>query len=148
MKSLLIAIAVTLSSSLAMGEPLEGVGSLTIDTHLFSVENYISYDKKIPLQCKGVEDQLILKGYKGRRYTRKWFYEVVGKETPYIVDRPLQECTLVTDNAPQLKEQAYQERREQGSALAIGVGIVLALLFMPCLFETYLRDRFKRSRRY
>ena len=148
MKKLLIVIAVTLSSSLAMGETLNGVGPMNIEYGVFSVENYVSYSKQTPLQCKGVEGQLILKGYTGSGHSRKWVYKVVGSETPYIAKaHSLKECKLVAHNANQLIEQAYGERCDLAIGVAKKLGVILGSILMLCLFG-YLRDRFKRRRRY
>jgi hypothetical protein len=99
-------------------------------------EAYISHSKQIPLKCEGVEDQLILKGYVGSRYTRRWVYEVVGSDTYHATPKVGQSgCVLQSTNADQLRKELQEELDHKGRNTMIGVVIFFGVLGLFGLYQ-------------
>lgn len=98
--------------------------------------NYLSQSKQIPMTCKGVEGQLILKGKIGYKYTRRWVYEQVGSNTYYTTSKVGQKgCELATDNADQLLKKLGEQLTIEGRNGMIGFLIFFGLLVLIALYD-------------
>ena len=98
-------------------------------------EAYISHSKQIPLQCEGVEGQLILKGYVGSRYTRRWVYEVVGSDTYHATPIGQSGCVLQSPNADQLRKELQEDLEVRNRNTMIGFVIFFGALVMFALYQ-------------
>ena len=97
---------------------------------------YISHKKQVPLRCEGVEDQLILEGYVGSRYTRRWVYKIAGYDTYHATSGIGQDgCVLLSPLANQFRKELQEELAIRDRNTLIGIVVFFAFLGLLGLYQ-------------